>query len=258
MKIAIHNLNFSYNGSRVLENVSNCIEKGDFVTLVGPNGSGKSTLIKCMAGILKTKNGTVRIENRKIESVLPADLAKQMAYVPQSEHRTPVFTVFDQVLLGRKPYFNWRPGKRDLAVTSRVLRDLRLEHIAMNDVHRLSGGQRQAVIIARALAQEPDILLLDEPTSNLDMKHQIEILEILKSLAQNGVTIIIALHDINMAIRYANRIIMLKRGRVFTAGGREIITVENLENLYEVKVSIVKQGEHQFVIPCGHRNETEK
>ena len=258
MKISVHNLEFNYNGTPVLKNVTSYIEKGDFVALVGPNGSGKSTLIKCLNGILKAKRGSIMIEDRKIDSILASELAKQMAYVPQNEYKKPVFTVFDMVLLGRKPYFNWKPGKNDIDVTHQILKTLHLESIAMKEVNKLSGGQQQTVIIARALAQEPEILLLDEPTANLDIKHQIEVLELLKSLSQKGMTIIVALHDINMAIRYTNKLMMLKEGKIFASGGMDIITDENIEALYDVKVNIFKQGENIFILPFGNNQDIVK
>ncbi len=251
MKITIQNIEFSYNGFPALENVNNKFEKGDFVALVGPNGSGKSTLIKCMNGILKVRKGTVLVDNRSISSFNPNELAREIAYVPQSENRKAVLNVFDIVLLGRKPYINWKPSERDLRITSEILESLNLDHLAMRDFNKLSGGQQQSVYIARALAQEPDILLLDEPIANLDLRHQIEVLDLLKSLSQKGITVIIALHDINMAARYASKIMMLRGGKVFASGGREIITKQNIESLYDIRVKIIENEGHTFIIPDG-------
>ncbi len=251
MKIIIHDIEFSYNGIPVLKNVNNRFEKGDFVALVGPNGSGKSTLIKCLNGILKVQKGAVLIDNKVINLFTSNDLARKIAYVPQSENKNTVLTVFDTVLLGRKPFINWKPARRDLDKTAEIIKMLHLEHVAMKDFNKLSGGQQQTVLIARALAQEPEILLLDEPTANLDIKHQIEVLEILKSLSEKGITIIIALHDINTAVRYASKIMMLKEGKVFACGGRETITEQNIERLYDIKVKIIKDGNHFFIVPDG-------
>jgi len=251
MKIIIHDIEFSYNGIPVLKNVNNRFEKGDFVALVGPNGSGKSTLIKCLNGILKVQKGAVLIDNKAINFFTSNDLARKIAYVPQSENKNTVLTVFDTVLLGRKPFINWKPARRDLDKTAEIIKMLHLDHVAMKDFNKLSGGQQQTVLIARALAQEPEILLLDEPTANLDIKHQIEVLEILKSLSEKGITIIIALHDINTAVRYASKIMMLKEGKVFACGGRETITEQNIERLYDIKVKIIKDNNHFFIVPDG-------
>ncbi|MBN1158951.1 MAG: ABC transporter ATP-binding protein [Bacteroidales bacterium] len=249
MKITVQDIEFSYNGSPALQNVNTGIEKGDFVALVGPNGSGKSTLIKCLNGILKTRKGTVLIDEKPINAFTPGELAKEMAYVPQSENRKSALHVFDVILLGRKPYIYWKPTDHDLRITANIMKTLHLEDLAMRDVNKLSGGQQQTVFIARALAQEPDILLLDEPTANLDIKHQMEVLELLKEQADKGITVIIALHDINMAMRYANKIMMLKEGTLFASGGTEIITKENIEKLYDIKVHIIREHENIFVVP---------
>lgn len=247
MKITIHDIDFSYNGTPVLEHINCIIEKGDFVVLVGPNGSGKSTLIKCMNGILKPHIGTIMVDNQILPP--PGELAKNMAYVPQNEYKRTGLSVFDTVLLGRKPYISWKPANRDLAITADILKTLHLEPVAMKDVNKLSGGQQQTVYIARALAQEPSVLLLDEPTANLDIKHQIEIMDLLKKLSEKEITIIIALHDINMAVRYAGKIMMLKEGKVFAYGGRETITREHIEKLYDVKVQIIRNRNNLFIIP---------
>lgn len=249
MKINIHDIEFSYNGTPVLKDINCSIEKGDFVTLVGPNGSGKSTLIKCMNGILKPHIGVVQIDDKNLPP--PDELAKNMAYVPQIENRRIGLSVFDTVLLGRKPYITWKPDKHDLMVTADILKTLHLEPVAMKDIGKLSGGQQQAVYIARALAQEPSVLLLDEPTANLDLKHQVEVMELLKSLSEKGITIIIALHDINMAVRYAGKIMMLKEGEIFAYGNKETITQENIENLYDIKVQLIRNQGNIFIIPDG-------
>ncbi|MBN2522886.1 MAG: ABC transporter ATP-binding protein [Bacteroidales bacterium] len=249
MKISIHDIEFSYNGTPVLEDITCTIEKGDFITLVGPNGSGKSTLIKCMNGILRPHKGTVLVNDQSLPS--PDELAKKMAYVPQSENKKTSLSVFDTVLLGRKPYIHWKPSKHDLIITADILKSLHLGSLAMKEVNKLSGGQQQAVFIARALAQEPSILLLDEPTANLDIKHQIEVLDLLKSLSNQDITIVIALHDINMAIRYAGKIMMLKEGKIFAYGGKETVTEQHIESLYDIKVHIIRDMENIFIVPNG-------
>ncbi|MCF8363351.1 MAG: ABC transporter ATP-binding protein [Prolixibacteraceae bacterium] len=251
MKISISNISFSYNGTPTLSDIDFGIEKGDLVALVGPNGSGKSTLIKCMNGILKPYQGTIFINEKTLSDFTPVELAKEMAYIPQNENRNASMNVFDMVLLGRKPYINWKPSEHDLAITGEIIEALHIGHLAMRPFNKLSGGQQQTVYIARALAQEPDILLLDEPTSNLDMQHQLEVLELLKSFTRKGLTVIIALHDINLAARYSNKMMMLKSGRVFAAGTTEIINETNIENLFGIKVKIIKDDGDLFVIPKG-------
>lgn len=254
MKIKIDNVEFSYNGLPVLKDITANIEKGDCIALVGPNGSGKSTLVKCMNRILKPRRGAILIDERHIDLFPSQQLAQQMAYVPQKENRTMSVNVFDMVLTGRKPYINWKPREDDLEVVANVLRMLHIEHIAMKEINKLSGGQQQMVCIARALAQEPDILLLDEPTANLDIRHQLEIMDILRGLSRTGISTVIAMHDINMAIRYANKFIMLKEGQLFAMGGKEVITAENIEKLFQIKVHVIRDRDMFFIVPGVMQN----
>lgn len=255
MKISIDNIAFAYNGTPVLNDLSVNIVKGDFLALVGPNGSGKSTFIKCINRILKPQKGNVLVNDENIAHLSTLELARQIAYVPQSIHKKPGMTVFDMALTGRKPYINWKPARRDLEITAEVLETLHIDNIAMKDVDKLSGGQQQTVYIARALVQEPDILLLDEPTANLDIRHQIEVLDLLHNLAHQGLTVILAIHDINMALRYSSKMIMLKKGEIFAYGGHEIITAENLEKLYDIKVQIIRDKGNTFIVPDGLTNK---
>ena len=146
---------------------------------------------------------------------------------------------------------NWKPTKKDIEITARVLKTLQIDDIAMKDTNKLSGGQRQMVSIARAVAQEPKVLLLDEPIANLDIKHQLEIMDLLKRFSKQGLSIVIALHDINIAIRYANKFLMLKEGVLFAEGEKEVITKDNIEKLYGVKVHIVSENNQVFVVPNG-------
>ncbi len=249
MEISVHNIEFSYNGAPVLKNVRCEIGTGDFMAVVGPNGSGKSTLIKCMNGILRPRKGTVYISSENIREKTLREIAKKMAYVPQNKAGDSPVSVFDSVLLGRKPYINWKPSQSDIDITTNVIARLKLDHIAMKDINKLSGGQQQNVFIARALAQQPGILLLDEPTSNLDLKHTVRIMDTLKNLCKQGLTVIVALHDINLAMRYASRIMMLKEGEIYACGGREIVTEERLERLYDIKVRLIKNNGCFHVIP---------
>ena len=247
--INICNIEFAYNTHLVLKDVSCMIEAGDFVALVGPNGSGKSTLIKCINRILKIRKGNISIEWEDVTGYSSVALAEKIAYVPQNESKTSSSIVFNTVLLGRKPYIGWKPSEKDFEITAGVIRLLGLDNISMRSINELSGGQQQIVMIARALAQEPQILLLDEPTANLDIKHQLETMELLKTLSGKGITIIIAIHDINMALRYANRIMMLKEGRIYAYGGKEVINSENIEILYDIKARIIDDGVIPYILP---------
>ena len=238
--ISIRQIEFSYHRlSPVLREVSCDVAAGDFLALVGPNGSGKSTLLKCINRILKIQKGEIMIDGLPSKAYSPVALARKIAYVPQCETRQTSANVFDTVLIGRKPYISWKPTENDLDITAETLKLLSIAHLSMKRTNELSGGQQQTVMIARALAQQPKILLLDEPTANLDIKHQLEMVELLKNLSAKGITIVIAIHDLNMAMRFANNIMMLKEGRVFFYGAKDEITAEIIENLYEIKVERV-------------------
>lgn len=249
MIIDIKNIDFAYKNNLVLSQVTTSIKRGDFVAFVGPNGSGKSTLIRCIDGILKPKKGTVCFNNKELYKLGREEIAKVIAYVPQYEEHALSVTVYDTVLMGRKPYIGWRPTKKDHAMVLRVLKMLHLEPVALESVNELSGGQRQRVLIARALAQEPMVLLLDEPTANLDLKHSLEVLSLLKKLTMKSIAVIIAIHDLNLAARYCNHIILINNGKIFAEGGREILTPENIHKLYGVDVKIIDDGEHIVFIP---------
>ncbi len=165
-----------------------------------------------------------------------------MAYVPQQDQKPMGISVFEYILTGRKPYISRKPGKKDINQVAKVINTLQIEDIAMKDINHLSGGQSQMVSIARAIAQEPEVLLLDEPTASLDIRHQVEIMEWLKSFSKDGISIVMALHDINAAMRYANKFIMLKDRSVFAEGGLEIVK-KNIKKLY-IKANLVQQNKN--------------
>lgn len=215
---------------------------GEVLGIVGPNGSGKSTLLKCVNRILKIKQGAVLIDGKDLGGIGLKELAKLMGYVPQSSRNTFPFTVFDVVVMGRRPYIQWSLGEKDKEIVAQILEYLGIGNLAMRYFNELSGGEQQKVIIARALAQQPQILLLDEPTSSLDIRHQLEILCILQRLVKsNHCSVIISMHDLNLASRFSDRMLMLKDGLIFAVGTPEsVITEENIEAVYGVKSEVTK------------------
>lgn len=249
MKIELRNIEFAYDKNPVLRNITGMIDPGDFVALVGPNGSGKSTLIKCINGILRIQKGEVLLDGKNLKSYGTNRLSQKMAYVPQTEQKAVPMNVFDAVLIGRKPYIRWKPAKRDLEITAGILEKLNLAPVAMKDVTKLSGGQQQRVFIARALVQQPEVLLLDEPTANLDLKHQVDALKLLGSLTRQGITVIMAMHDINLAAMYSKKVMMMKEGRLFASGGNEIFTADNVEKLYDVNVETIHKNGTVYIVP---------
>lgn len=240
MRSTINKLSFNYASFPVLKDVDFAMEVGEVLSIVGPNGSGKSTLLRCINRILKTKQNTVLIDGKDTSKLNLKELSKIMGYVPQISTSIFPFTVFDVVLMGRKPYIHWSLSERDYEIVAETLDFLGIGELAMRHFNELSGGEQQKVIIARALAQEPQILLLDEPTSSLDIKHQLEILCTLKSLAQTKhCSVIMAMHDLNLASRFSDRMLMLKKGCIFAVGAPDaVLTEENIEAVYGVKARV--------------------
>ncbi len=249
VKIKIQKLDFAYRKKKVIRNLNLEIESGKLTAVIGPNGSGKSTLIKCIDGILPVSSNRIFIGQHDISTLSGNKRARIMGYVPQQESGVFSATVFETLLMGRKPYIGWAPTKNDYNVVTNILQQLDLAKISSEYLNELSGGQRQRVLIGRALVQQPEILLLDEPTANLDLKHQLEVMLILKQLAAKNMTVILAVHDLNLAVRYCDQIIMLSDGQLFTSGGNEIFTRDNIRKLYQVDVNILESNNTKFIIP---------
>ena len=240
LNLTVNKLSFKYDGTQVLKDVNLEVKIGEMLSIVGPNGSGKSTLLKCINRILKTQQNTVLIDGEDTNKLNLKELSKIMGYVPQSSTNTFPFTVFDIVLMGRKPYIHWSLSERDTEIVAEMMDYIGIGDLAMRHFNELSGGEQQKVIIARALAQQPQFLLLDEPTSSLDIRHQLEILCILKSLAKtNHCSVIVAMHDLNLASRFSDRMLMLKKGSIFTVGTPDaVLTKENIESVYGIKTQV--------------------
>lgn len=218
--IRCERINFAYGKKMVIKDISFALSEGQITALLGVNGSGKTTLLKIMSGLFKPKYGTVFINNKPITDICEHELAKIIAYMSQKSNG--VFcSVFDAVLLGRKPHIGLEASKHDIEITGNIIKMLGLNDVAFRNTVELSGGELQKVIIARALAQEPRVLLLDEPINHLDIKNQLEIMTLLKGITQKmALTTVVVLHDISMALRFADRFLLLKDGEVYTYGGR--------------------------------------
>ncbi len=250
MSLHIEHLEFRYNGKAILDYVDLEAGPGQLMVILGPNGVGKTTLLKCLNAIQRPCAGTVMVENHDVLTMKPYEVARCIGYVPQRTE-TARLNVFDTVLMGRKPHIGWRTGKDDLARVGGTLRALGLDHMALRYIDELSGGELQKVAIARALVQEPRLLLLDEPTSSLDLRNQFVILSLIRKIVtEQRITAIMTMHDLNSALRYGDRFCFLKNGRVFGICGHQELSESIIEEVYEVAVSIHHFDGHTVVIPC--------
>lgn len=250
MILNVEGLQFKYPSHTVLDDVSLSLEKGECLAILGTNGAGKSTLLKCIDKILKIEKGKINIDGIDYKNIKSRELAKKIAYVSQSS-KISRMTVFDSVLIGRKPYIKWDVTEKDLNIVESTLKALKLEDYSLRYIDELSGGEVQKILIARALVQNPKILMLDEPTSNLDLKNQLEVISIIKNVVRTkNISAIVTIHDLNMALKLADKFILLKNGGVFASGGKEIITAENIEYVYSVTVKVCQFNKEMFIIPA--------
>lgn len=250
MILKVEGLSFNYPSINVLKDISFSIEKGECLAILGTNGAGKSTLLKCLNKVLKINTGEVLLDNNNLNNIKSTDLAKIIGYVAQRSS-VPRITVFDSLLIGRKPYIKWNIGLEDFKIVSNILKALNLEDYSLRYLDELSGGEVQKILIARALVQDTDILMLDEPTNNLDLKNQLEVLNIIKNIThKRNISSIVTIHDLNLALKMADKFLFLKNGSIFAAGGKEIITAENIKNVYSVSVKIHQLDEDMFIMPA--------
>jgi iron complex transport system ATP-binding protein len=251
MLLEVQGISVRLGSAEVLKDVTFRLEKAEMLALLGPNGSGKSTLLKTIFGALKPKIGAVYLDGKRIAEMRIEDVAKIIGYLPQESLVTNL-RVIDVVLLGRTPYLNGlkNPSLEDLKIAKKALRSVKLEGFEHRIFSQLSGGEKQKVLLARTLAQEAKILLLDEPTSYLDISSQIDIMRILKDKLSDGCSAIVAMHDINLASSFCDRILMIKDGRVVYAGNpREVITPGSIKEVFGAEVMVKKHAGKLFVIP---------
>ncbi len=249
--VEVKNITYAYKAgaANVLDGVSFTIEPGECLAVLGTNGAGKSTLLKCIDRINKTTGASVKVDGHEVFEMGSREMAQQIAYVPQNA-RAVDMTVFDAVLLGRKPYIKWDTTEEDRKIAMNIVERMGLEDYILRNVSELSGGEAQKVSLARALAQEPRLLLLDEPTSNLDPRNQHEVMQNVQRIArEHQICVITILHDLNLAIRYCDKFLFLKESKVFAYGGREVMTSRNIEAVYGMHVHVENYGGIPLIIP---------
>ena len=238
----LDNISFTYETSPVLENLSMSIEEQDFVGLIGPNGSGKSTLLKIMGGILKSDTGSIRFKESPVSKINKKLFAQSVSWIPQDHPMVFPFKVSEIVLMGRHPYLSPLSfeSKEDFEISQRAMETTMTAQFSDRYFNEISGGEKQRVMIASALAQNPEMMLLDEPTAALDLKYQVQILSILKNLnADHKMTLILAMHDLNLASRFCNRLILLNEGQIVRDGPpQQVLKKDILEQVYGVEVDL--------------------
>lgn len=246
---------YAYFEKAVIEGISFDIAEREFFGIIGPNGAGKSTLLRILSRVLTANQGQVRLLEKPLDSYHPKELARLVAFIPQETHFGLEFTVEEIVKMGRYPYlpFLAMGSDQDVEITGEAMNLANVSDLRTRFVNSLSSGERQRVIIARALAQRPKILLLDEPTSHLDLKHQFEIMELLKRLNSQGMTIVLVSHDLNLASLYCTRIMLLKKGKIEAIDLPEkIVSRDWLARVYDIQPEIIthpKRGKPQIMLP---------
>jgi iron complex transport system ATP-binding protein len=240
--IDIRKVSFRYTDQWVIEDLSFHVDRGEFCGIIGPNGSGKTTLLKILYGLIYPQKGLVFIDGGELRRMKRSDIAKKIAVLPQDTQISFPFTALEVVLMGRSPYLGRLQfeGREDFEIAERAMRLTDTLHASRRPINELSGGERQRILIARALAQEPEIILLDEPTSNLDINHQVEFYDLISRLnREKRLTILTVSHDINLASEYCRKIILLKAGRIFKMGSpKEVVVEESIRQVYGRRVLV--------------------
>ena len=238
--IEVKNLSFAYGKREILRDVSFKAESGEIVGILGNNGAGKSTLVTCLNRILKPKSGKIILNGKDAETLSKRELAQYISYVAQKNEQAQT-TVFDSVLLGRKPYIKWSIGQEDIAVCDEIIERVGLSEMKLRTLDELSGGELQKVMLARALVQQPKVMLLDEPTSNLDPKNQYEMMKLVRQVAdEKNITVLVVIHDLSLAMRFCDKFLLMKDGKVFIYGDKSVLNDENIYPVYGMQAYIEK------------------
>lgn len=248
--IRVENICYHYRGCpEALQNICFQMESGEFLAILGNNGVGKSTLLKCFNRILSADSGKVILDGDNILSLSTLEIAKRVSFVSQNIPDMQM-TVHDMVMLGRRPYMRWGFTEKDHAIVHEVMERLNLVgDIQGRFLNQLSGGERQKVMLARALAQQPKVLLLDEPTSSLDIRNQYQVLKIIRNICQeDGISAIMVIHDLNLALRFCDRFLLMRQGRVYRYGDMSVLDSAALKEIYDVDARVVETDGHFMVV----------
>ena len=247
--IEVNNISYHYHGGKdVLKDVSFALEQGQFLAILGNNGVGKSTLLKCLNKILRADSGQVLLDGENILQMSNHQVSRRMAFVAQTVPSTQM-TVHDVVMLGRRPYMKFGFTEKDHQIVHSAMDRLNLDPLRGRFLNQLSGGERQKVMLARALAQQPKLLLLDEPTSSLDIHNQYQVLQIVQELCHHdGLTAIVVIHDLNLALRFCDRFLLLRQGQVYANGNYTVLSPKALQDVYQIDGHVVEVENQKMVL----------
>ena len=254
IKIKIVNVTVWFNSIKALNNVSFHVNTGEFIGVIGPNGAGKTTLLKCIYKAVKPTSGIIYIDGKKINELSYKDIARKISSIPTEIPTEFNLTTADIILMSRYPYIDglirWWENKEDISIADNIIRKLGIQDLLNRPFYTLSSGQKKLVLIAKSLIQEPKIILADEPTSNLDLKHQLEICNLLKKISKLGVAIMATFHDLNTASRFCDKLVLLKNGMIYSAGKPdEVLTQKAIREVYDVEAKIIRDGDRLIITP---------
>lgn len=252
MNICVRNLSFSYPQREILRDISFSVESGQLIAVLGPNGAGKSTLFRCMLGSLSGYQGTITADGADIRTLSQRSMARKIAYIPQIHRPTFGYTVLDTVLMGtvRQLHVFAMPKQQQLELAQQAMERIGVAHLARRDFNHLSGGEQQMVLVARAIAQQSDVLIMDEPTASLDYGNQFRVMQQVRKLADEGYSILLSTHDPQQALQFADRVLALSCGTIAALGPAETaMTPELLRKLYGVTAHFVQTPQGQIIVP---------
>lgn len=240
---------FAYRGAPpVLKDLNLEESAGHCLALLGNNGAGKSTFLKCLNRILEPKDGLIVVDGMAVQNTPRGEIAKKLAYVEQHTDASRL-TVYDTVLLGRKPHMRFAPSEEDYAIVDRMIARMQIEDLKLRYIDELSGGELQKVVLARALAQQPRVLLLDEPTANLDLRNQHEVMRIVSGIARDEkLLVVVVIHDLNLALKYCDRFLLIHDGSAYRYGDSSVVTAQTIRDVYGVEASIAEINGEKLVV----------